>query len=73
MNDQDAPEPICHRYDIEKDLWQEMKELNQARGGHSSCHLGGHIYVFCGIVYGSSTINTVEKLFIDTDPTNQVS
>ena len=42
----DASRETCHRYDIEKDLWQELKKLNHSRIAHSSCHLGGHIYVF---------------------------
>ena len=36
------------RYDIEKDAWEEMPRLNQARSLAGACFLGGNIYVFCG-------------------------
>ena len=58
----------CHRYDIDRDLWEEMQKMNQARNEHSSCQLGGHIYVFCGQNNQEQKINSVEKLSIDADP-----
>lgn len=62
----------CHRYDIVRNLWQEMQKMNQARTHHSSCQLSGHIYVFCGTNSLPRRTNTVEKLSIDADPNLQV-
>ena len=61
----------CHRYDIVRNIWQEMQPMRQPRGAHSSCQLAAHIYVFCGVDCGK--INSVEKLSIDSDPNTQVS
>ena len=62
-----------HRYDIDRNLWQEMQSMHQPRYCHSSCQLAGHIYVFCGRINQNDGINSVEKLSIDADPNLQVS
>ena len=62
----------CHRYDIDRNLWQEMQSMHEARHSHSSCQLAGHIYVFCGENALTERINSVEKLSIDVDPNLQV-
>ena len=36
------------RYNIKQDAWELAPNLNQARYFHSSCTLGGMIYVTCG-------------------------
>ena len=58
----------CHRYDIDRNLWQEMQSMNKPRYFHSSCQLAACIYVFCGKISDYERINSVEKLYIDTDP-----
>lgn len=63
----------CHRYDIVRNQWQEMKQMRQARMRHSSCQLAGHIYVFCGMIELGNMVNSVEKLSIEADPNLQVS
>ena len=37
------------RYDLKKDIWEEIASLNEARGSHSSCSIGDTVYVFGGI------------------------
>ena len=39
----------CYRFDIDRNLWQEMPSMNKARCSHSSCQLAAHIYVFFGM------------------------
>ena len=36
------------RIDLSTDTWEEMNHMNEARAGHSSCTLGGFLYV-CGV------------------------
>ena len=38
----------CQRYDIQKDQWYHVADLNKARRDHSSCALGDFVYVFGG-------------------------
>ena len=62
----------CHRYDIDRNLWQEMQSMFEPRNNHSSCQLAAHIYVICGMNSQGKKINSVEKLSIDEDPDVQV-
>ena len=62
----------CHRYDINRNQWEEIPSMKQARRLHSSCQLAGFIYVFCGRNSDHDTINWVEKLCIDADPNVEV-
>ena len=62
----------CLRYDVENDLWLHMQPMHQARRMHSSCQLAEFIYVFCGIDgCNSGALNSVEKLAIDVESSNQ--
>ena len=36
------------KYEIDTNEWTTAPNLNQERANHSSCALGGSIYVFCG-------------------------
>jgi hypothetical protein len=36
------------RYEISKDIWEEMPDLNEAREKASACSFGGNIYVIGG-------------------------
>ena len=47
--------------------------MNHLRSLHSSCQLGAHIYVFCGVGINDVNIKSVEKLSIEDDPNLQVS
>ena len=62
----------CRRYDTDRNLWQEIQSMNQVRREHSSCQLGGHIYVFGGF-YSETGKDywPVEKLPIADDPNIQ--
>ena len=39
------PTAKCHRYEIYRNIWQEMPHLNEARMFPGSYQLAGHIYV----------------------------
>ena len=54
----------CQRYDIELDFWIPVQPMNQSRYRHSSCQLGGFIYVLSGYDDNHKS-KSVEKLGID--------
>ena len=58
----------CHRYDIERNLWQEMDKFNQPRYGYSSCQIGGNIYMFYEYNKNLDYLNSVEKVYITVNP-----
>ena len=49
-------------YLIEENVWKESAPLNVARKYHSSCALGNHIFVFCGLLKDQGYLNSVESL-----------
>ena len=51
------------RYNIASDTWEGLNpKLNIARYSHSVCVLKGMIYVFCGIDYTHSFLNSIEVI-----------
>ena len=50
------------RYDIVKNRWEEMPELNKARFRASACSLGDNIYVVGGQNSWDGVLNSLEKL-----------
>ena len=55
----------AERYDLQKDKWEEIAGLNQARQSHSSCSLGDSVYIFDG---DSNEKDNIEKLAKATGP-----
>ena len=55
------------RFIIKFNKWCKSPKLNKRRHSHSSCILGGNIYVFCGHDYlsGDGYLNSIE--FIDAN------
>ena len=48
-----------------------MQPMNQARERHSSCYLAGCIYVFCGLDNNARNLDSVEKLSINPNSSQQ--
>lgn len=53
----------AERFDIRRNKWTELPELNVGRSQHSSCSVGSATYVFCGLSSPDwSVLSSIEKL-----------
>ena len=56
------PQKYVESFDLARNKWSEMPELNVPRAGLSSCHLGDHIYAFAGMKKKRKRLNSIERL-----------
>ena len=52
----------CEQYDVLRDRWTDLPDLQQGRRDHGSCHLSGSLYVFFGGGKNAKLQQFVEKL-----------
>ena len=50
------------RYDILRNVWEEMPQMKVGRYNHGSCTLGSAVYALCGQITDIECLNSVEKL-----------
>ena len=56
------PQKYVESFELAKNRWSEMPELNVPRAGLSSCYLGDQIYAFAGMKENRKRLNSIERL-----------
>ena len=65
--------PFMERWNIEAEkwtMWDRFPELNTGRSEHSTCHLGGYLYVVGGVSWARERLGSIEKLDLNQDLEN---